>query len=137
MSRLLLCSLLFLVACNNGLPPADPEKAWIDLHSIPANQFSAQELNGRQWPHGRFFEVAPGAHRLQARLRFETGGGGRDLGAGMQTRTCILHLDYPAFEAGGRYLLKAGATSRRAWMRLYDGQGNLLARGKQLRCGAF
>ncbi len=139
MPRILSCTLLLLLmACNKALPAADPTKAWIDLYTIAGNQLSANALDGRDWAQGRYFEVSPGKHRLQVRLQFDVGGGaGREHTGGGQTRTCILALDYDAFEAGRKYRLKAGTVSRRGWLRLYDSQGKVLSRGKQLRCGAF
>ncbi len=72
------------------------------------------------------------------RLQFDiSGAAGREHSGGTQTRTCILALDYDQFQAGQRYRLKAGQVSRRGWLRLYDSQGQLLSRGRQLRCGAF
>jgi len=139
MPRLLFCSLLLLLAaCTKALPHANPAKAWIDLYSVPGNQLSAKAVDGRDWAQGRYFEVAPGPRRLEVRLQFDvSGGSGREHDGGMQARTCILALEYESFAAGQRYLLKAGHMSRRGWVRLYDSQGNLLNRGRQLRCGAF
>ena len=141
MPRILACSLLLLLsACNKTLPAADPDKAWVGLYTIAGNQLSANALDGRDWPEGRYFEVAPGPHRLQVRLQFDIsggGGGGREHAGGGGTRTCILALEYANFEAGKNYRLKAGTHSRRGWLRLYDNQNRVLSRGKQLRCGAF
>lgn len=139
MPRILSCGLLLLLmACSKQLPAADPTKAWIDLYTIAGNQLSAKEVDGRDWSQGRYFELTPGKHNLQVRLQFDiSGGAGRDHNGGSQTRTCILGLDYDQFQAGQKYRLKAGQVSRRGWLRLYDSQGNVLSRGKQLRCGAF
>ena len=139
MSRIVSCGLLLLlVACGKALPAADPTKAWIDLYTIAGNQLSAKEVDGLDWAQGRYFEVKPGKHELQVRLQFDiSGGAGREHTGGAQTRTCILAVEYDQFAAGQKYLLKAGQVARRGWLRLYDSQGNLLSRGKQLRCGAF
>ena len=139
MPRILTCSLLLLlIACSQPLPAADPAKAWIDLQTVAGNQLSAKAVDGRDWAQGRFFEVEPGKRNLQVRLQFDiSGGAGREHSGGIQTRTCILSLDYDHFQAGQRYRLKAGQVSRRGWVRLYDSQGQLLSRGRQLRCGAF
>ena len=142
MPRILACSLLLLLGgCAKTLPAADPDKAWIDLYTIARNQLSANALDGRDWAQGRYFEVSPGAHQLQVRLQFETSGGGGGSrehdGGGGGTRTCILALDYDHFEAGKKYQLKAGTMGHRGWLRLYDEQGDVLSRGKQLRCEAF
>ena len=142
MPRKLACSLLLLLtSCAKTLPAADPDKAWVDLYTIAGNQLSANALDGRDWAQGRYFVVPPGQHRLQVRLQFDISGGGGNgrehNGGGGSTRTCILVLDYGNFEAGKKYQLKAGTMSRRGWLRLYNEQGNVLSRGKQLRCGAF
>jgi hypothetical protein len=134
------CLLLLLSACAKELPAANPGKAWIDLYTVAGNQLSANAVDGRDWAQGRYFEVSPGQHRLQVRLQFDISGGGgngREHNGGGGTRTCILALDYAHFEAGKKYLLKAGTQSRRGWLRLYDEQRNVLSRGKQLRCGMF
>ena len=141
MPRIFACSLLLLLSsCAKALPAADPGKAWIYLYTIAGNQLSANAVDGLDWSQGRYFEVKPGPHRLQVRLQFDVSGGGNGRehsGGGGGTRTCILALDYGNFAAGKKYLLKAGTISRRGWLRLYDEQGKVLSRGKQLRCGAF
>lgn len=142
MPRIFACSLLLLLlllsACAKALPAADPGKAWVDLYTVAGNQLSANAVDGLDWSHGRYFEIKPGKHRLQVRLQFDVGGGnGREHQGGGGTRTCMLALDYDNFEAGQKYRLKAGTMSRRGWLRLYDSQGNVLSRGKQLRCGAY
>lgn len=130
--------LLLLVACAKALPAADPGKARVDLYTVAGNQLSANALDGLDWAQGRYFEVPPGKHRLQVRLQFDiSGGSGREHTGGGDVRTCMLVLDYDNFEAGKKYQLKAGTALRRGWVRLYDSQGTVLSRGKQLRCGAF
>lgn len=139
MPRIFACSLLLLLsACAKALPAPDPSKAWVDLYTVAGNQLSANALDNLDWAHGRYFEVPPGSHRLQVRLQFDVSdGAGREHNGGGGVRTCMLALDYAQFEAGKKYLLKAGTVQRRGWIRLYDSQGNVLSRGKQLRCGAF
>lgn len=142
MPRILVCSLLLLLAaCVKPLPAADPGKAWIDLHANAGIQVTAKALDGRDWSEGRYFEVPPGKHALQVRLQFGISGGGsgegREHSGGGQTRTCILGLDYGHFAAGANYVLKVGTVSRRGWIRLYDEDNRVVARGRTLRCGAF
>ena len=134
---LLLPALVFLGACAGPLPAVDPQQAWVDLATAPGNVLMADRLDNRSVNDGRYFQVSPGEHDLQVRLQFDVPSGGQDGMAELQTRTCRLHLRFPAFVAGQRYLLKAGQQGYRPWARLYDSQQQVLVRGKTLRCGSI
>ncbi|MGL4316023.1 MAG: hypothetical protein ACRCTL_05360 [Pseudomonas sp.] len=140
MRRLLLCSLFGLVACASPLPTPDPQKAWVDLHALPGHLLMAHTLDGRDLRDGRFFQVAPGVHELEARFQFDVnngGGGTGDLNSGPMQITCYLQLRYDNFVAGQRYRLEARPLAMRAQGWLYDEQRNVLARARVLRCGSF
>ena len=131
----LLSLLLLLGACANRLPPHDPHQAWIDLHGAAGSQVGADSLNDQHWPDRRYFQVSPGEHSLQTRVGFEVSSS--NLGRDDQEvrRTCILQVDYDGFTAGQRYQLEARPYGFRAMARLRDSSGQVVARGRLVRCG--
>src|SRR5690606_32834584 len=68
---LLLAALSLLGACASPLPAPDPQQAWIDFRTEPGELLMAEKLDGRRLDDGRYFQVSPGAHRLEASYRFE------------------------------------------------------------------
>ncbi len=133
-----LISLAVLVACAGPVPKPDPGKAWVELSSTAGDLLMADRLDGERLDDGRFFQVPPGEHELQARFQFEVpGGGGLEPLAEPVLRTCVLRVRYADFSPGQRYRLAARAQGYRAQAWLYDEQRQLLARGKLLRCGSF
>ena len=78
---------------------------------------------------------APGEHSLQTRVGFEVSSS--NLGRDDQEvrRTCILQVDYDGFTAGQRYQLEARPYGFRAMARLRDSNGQVVARGRLVRCG--
>ncbi|MBC9252952.1 hypothetical protein A9179_22045 [Pseudomonas alcaligenes] len=140
MRHLLLLSLFGLAACAGPLPTPDPQKAWVDLYALPGYLLMADELDGRDLRDGRFFQVAPGEHELEARFQFDVNNGGGatgDFNSGPMQITCYLRLRYDNFVAGQRYRLEARPLAMRAQGWLYDEQRNVLARARVLRCGSF
>ena len=101
--RLLLLSPLSLVLGGCALLPAwhDPAQAWIDL----APGLQAVRVDERMLEDSRYFQVAPGRHALQMRLRFEVAPADTG-GAQALPRTCLLELNYAEFNAGQRYRLE-------------------------------
>jgi hypothetical protein len=134
---LLLPSLLLLSACAGPLPSADPQQAWVTVQGAPGVSLMATRLNGLAVKDGRYFQLSPGPHTLQVRLQFELPGGGANGLSEPQTRSCLFALSYGHFAAGQSYRLRGGQQGYRGWVRLYDPQQQVLARGKQLRCGGF
>jgi hypothetical protein len=135
-ATLLLPSLLLLSACAGPLPSADPQQAWVAVHGVPGVTLMAARLDDIAVNDGRYFQLSPGAHTLQVRLQFELPGGGANGLSEPQTRSCLFALSYAQFAAGQSYRLKGGQQGYRGWVRLYDRQQQVLARGKQVRCGA-
>ncbi|WP_278959533.1 hypothetical protein [Aquipseudomonas alcaligenes] len=130
--RLLLLSPLSLVLGGCALLPAwhDPAQAWIDL----APGLQAVRVDERMLEDSRYFQVPPGRHALQMRLRFEVAPA--DTGSAQALpRTCLLELDYAEFNAGQRYRLEAGHRGFRPWAQLRDAQDRPLARAREGRCG--
>ncbi len=132
--RIFLGLALLLAGCASPLPAANPQQAWVDLYSSAGNTLIAQQLDGRNWADGRYFEVTPGAHQLQVGFEYVVlGSAGDDLMAS-DSRSCRMVIDYASFAAGQRYLLKAGALGYQPWLRLYDQQHRLLAAGRPTYC---
>jgi hypothetical protein len=138
MSRPLLACCLLLSACAGPLPEPDPQRAWVDLYSAPGDVLLAERLDRLSVNDGRYYQLTPGPHQLQLRLQFELpGANGRKRLGDSTLRTCLFNLDYANFQAGQRYRVHAGQQGYRGWVRLYDAQRQLLARGRQSRCGAL
>ncbi|MEO4047967.1 hypothetical protein AAFN46_12855 [Pseudomonas sp. CAU 1711] len=139
MRLLLTLSLLALAACASPLPQPDPRQAWVELQIHGGQTLMAHRLDDRRWPDGRYFQVAPGAHRLEVRFQFEVagGGGGDDFNGEPIQMTCHLRMDYDGFAAGQRYRIEARPMQYKARGWLYDDQGQVLARAKVLRCNTF
>jgi hypothetical protein len=134
----LLSAALVLSACASPLPAPDPSQAWVELRSHAGTLLMADRLDGQRLNDGRYFQVPSGAHELQSRFQFEVNtGGGQDGMSEPRQVTCEIRLRYDNFEAGQRYRLEARPLQMKAQAWLYDGQRNVLARGKVLRCGTF
>lgn len=128
----------FLGACASPLPARDPAQAWVELYASAGTLLMADRLDGQRLNDGRYFQVPPGAHELQARFQFETSGGaGLDGVYEPRQITCEIRLRYADFAAGQHYRLEARPLVMKAQAWLYDGQRSLLARGQVPRCGTF
>jgi len=126
---------LTLGGCTAWLPRHDPAQAWIDLEAAGPSQVQAAEVDEQALEDSRFFQVAPGSHRLGVRYRFDVAAGNIGGDAQPLRRDCRLALEYTDFQAGERYRLSAGATGFRPWARLYDSTGRLLAQADERGCG--
>lgn len=134
MRQTLLCLPVVLCGCSLLMPRHDPAQAWIDLNDREESRLQAVQVDDQTLEDDRFFQVPPGHHKLQVRLRFEVDATNVG-GAQALPRTCLLTLDYPDFDAGQRYQLSAGSRGFRAWAKLHDAQGQVLASGREGRCG--
>lgn len=80
LTRLVPLALLLLAGCAGPLPQPDPQMAWVELRSAPANTLLAERLDGERLSDGRYFQVTPGRHVLEVRFQYElyggSGGGG-------------------------------------------------------------
>lgn len=135
----LLTGLLALTACASPLPPADPQQAWVQLYASPGHLLMAQRLDGQRLNDGRYFQVSPGAHELEARFQYEVGGGGggQDGMSEPLQITCHIRVRYADFAAGRRYRLEARPLALKAQAWLFDERRQVLARGQVLRCGPY
>lgn len=134
----LLSAVLVISACASPLPAPDPNQAWVELRSDPGSLLMADRLDDQRLNDGRYFQVPTGVHELQARFQFEvSSGGGLDGTSEPRQVTCEIRVRYDNFVAGQRYRFEARPMQMKAQAWLYDGQRNVLARGKILRCGTF
>lgn len=134
MRQSLLCLPVLLCGCSLLMPRHDPTQAWIALKDGEEDRLQAVQVDGQVLDDNRFFQVPPGRHELQVRLRFEVTAGNVG-GSQALPRTCLLTLDFPDFDAGQRYQLSAGGRGFRAWAKLHDAQGQVLASAREGRCG--
>lgn len=131
---LLFTAVLAMGGCA-WLPAHDPQQAWIELHPHASSELLAAAVDDQPLDDPRFFQVSPGAHELQAHLRFRVAASNVGANSQGQPRACQVLLQYADFSAGQRYRLVAGNIGFRAWSKLYDAQNRLLARGREGRCG--
>lgn len=129
---ILLPATLLLAACASPVPAPDPGKAWVELSAQPSDLFMADTLDGVRTDDGRYFEVTPGAHELEARYEFEVGGG--SLYGDTQYLRCTLQVRYDAFAAGQRYRFEARSLGFRPQGWLYDRDRRVVARADAVRC---
>lgn len=132
-----LLTLLLLGACAAPVPPRDPGQAWVELYSSAGTLLMADRLNGERLGDGRYFQVPGGAHELLVRFQYEVNRGGFGVDTEPRQITCQIRLRYDNFVAGQRYRIEARPLAMKAQAWLYDGQRNVLARGKVMRCGTF
>ncbi|MCU1718663.1 hypothetical protein [Pseudomonas sp. 5P_3.1_Bac2] len=138
-TALLGAALVTLGGCASPLPKADPNQAWVTMHSPASSLLMADLLDGKRWPDGRYFQMPSGAHELRGRFMFEVrgGGGGHDGFAEPRQITCLLLLRYADFASGQRYRWEARAWLMGAKSRLLNSAGEVLAQGETLRCGPY
>jgi hypothetical protein len=136
MPRLLWISIPFLLAaCVGPMPAPDPRMAWVDLQTREVyNMLMSERLDGKRLDDGRYFQVSPGAHVLEASLRYYFNGPAR---RNTLPINCTLRLRYPDFAAGQRYRLEAWTLSNQIEAVLYDAQNRELAEAEVLNCWQY
>lgn len=82
-----------LSACAGPMPQPDPSEAWIGSQEEGSNDLMAERVDGRKVDDGRYFQVKPGAHRLDVTLFEESVGDANQ-------QDCNGHLSYSGFKAG-------------------------------------
>lgn len=128
---------LALTACASELPQPSPDQAWVELYASAGYMLMADKLDDKRLNDGRYFQVPPGAHELQARFMFDVPSGGSSGMAEPVQVTCELRYRYDNFEAGKRYQMQARPLMREAQGWLYDQQRNVVAKADVMRCGTF
>ncbi|WP_085596366.1 MULTISPECIES: hypothetical protein [unclassified Pseudomonas] len=118
---------LALSACAGPMPKADPNDAWISLEEEAPSDLMAERVDGKNVDDGRYFQVRPGAHRLDVTV-FEDSTGDSN------QQDCNGHVSYSGFKAGEHYKLVESTLGTEVRARLYDGQGKQVASASGFRC---
>ncbi|MGZ0785545.1 PA0061/PA0062 family lipoprotein [Pseudomonas saponiphila] len=116
-----------LSACAGPMPQPDPSEAWIGLQEEGSNDLMAERVDGHKVDDGRYFEVKPGAHRLDVTLFEESVGDSNQ-------QDCNGHLSYSGFKAGEHYKLVESSLGSEVSARLYDAQGKQVASTQDFNC---
>lgn len=87
----------------------------------------AERVDGKNTRDGRFFEVTPGAHRLDVTL-YEGASGDQN------QVDCQGNVSYQGFKAGGHYQLIESSLGAQISARLVDGQGKEVAHTADFNC---
>ncbi|RON53364.1 hypothetical protein BK666_00980 [Pseudomonas frederiksbergensis] len=116
-----------LSACAGPMPKADPSEAFIGLEQPGSADLLAQRIDGQQVSDGRYFEVKPGAHRLDMTLISGADGNSLDL-------NCTGRLNYSEFKAGEHYQINASSEGLKAGVSLMDSHGNQVAQSRGFLC---
>ncbi|UCR85309.1 PA0061/PA0062 family lipoprotein [Pseudomonas chlororaphis] len=118
---------LLLSACAGPMPQPDPKEAWISLEEEGPSDLLAERVDGKNVDDGRYFEVQPGAHRLDVTLFEEVGGDSDQV-------DCRGHVSYPNFQAGEHYKLVESTLGTEVRARLFDAQGKQVASAHGFEC---
>lgn len=116
-----------LSACAGPMPKADPNQAWIGLQEEAPNDLLAERVDGKRIDDGRYFEVKPGAHRLDVTLFEEPVGDANQ-------EDCQGHISYDGFKAGEHYQLVESSLGQTVTARLLDSHGKQLAHSPDFIC---
>lgn len=133
LSPLPLLMLTLLAGCAGPLPKPDPDMAWVELRAPGRDSFMAQRLDGRRLDDGRYFQVPPGKHRLEASYEYEVSGGG-SIHNEPQFIRCRMDVTYDDFRAGERYLFEAHAMGFTPVVRLRGPDGEVIAEAERSLC---
>lgn len=116
-----------LSACAGPMPKADPSEAWIGLQEEAPNDLLAERVDGRPINDGRFFEVTPGAHKLDVMLvEIPLGDNNQEY--------CSGQVSYNRFQAGEHYKLVESSLGQEASARLLDSHGKEVATTGDFQC---
>ncbi|ROL80148.1 hypothetical protein BLX41_08950 [Pseudomonas protegens] len=116
-----------LSACAGPMPQPDPSEAWIGLQEEAPNDLMAERVDGNKVDDGRYFEVKPGAHRLDVTLFEESVGDSNQ-------QDCNGHISYSGFKAGEHYTLVESSLGTEVSVRLYDAKGKQVASTHGFAC---
>jgi len=122
-----LSAVLLLSACAGPMPQLDPSEAWIGLQEEAPNDLMAERVDGKRIDDGRYFEVKPGAHRLDVTLFEEEAGDDNQ-------QDCQGHVDYKGFKAGEHYTLVESSLGTTVRAELMDGHGKEVAHTQDFNC---
>ena len=118
---------LLLSACAGPMPQQDPSEAWISLKEEGNSDLMAERVDGKNVNDGRYFEVTPGAHRLDVTLF--------DGATGDENQVdCQGKVNYTGFRAGEHYELIESSLGPEVSARLVDGHGKEVAHTDDFTC---
>lgn len=131
---LLLIPMLSLVAllsaCAGPMPKADPSEAWISFQEEPQGTLLAEDVDGKRLNDGRYFEVTPGAHKLDMTL-FVAGGPGDS-----NQEDCRARVNFDQFKAGEHYTLVESSLGQEYRASLVDSHGKQVSKTQDFTCMA-
>jgi hypothetical protein len=116
-----------LSACAGPMPKADPSEAWIGLQEEPSGVLMAEDLDGKRLNDGRYFDVKPGAHRLDVELIVEGNGDDGQM-------NCEAGIRFDQFRAGGHYTLVESSLGEEYRVKLEDSSGHQIGHSKDFTC---
>lgn len=116
-----------LSACAGPMPKADPSEAWIGLQEEPSGVLMAEDLDGKRLNDGRYFDVRPGAHKLDVDLIVERNGDDGQM-------NCEAGISFDQFKAGERYTLVESSLGEEYRVKLEDFHGHQIGRSKDFSC---
>jgi hypothetical protein len=115
-----------LAGCAGPMPKAGPNEALITLKG-PQGSLLADDVDGRRTNHGRYFEVSPGAHKLDMTL-FVAG-----MGYSNQ-EDCQVQVNFQDFKAGEHYQVVESGSGTDFHASLFDSQGHQVGRPQSFTC---
>ncbi|MDB5982997.1 MAG: hypothetical protein JWQ69_4012 [Pseudomonas sp.] len=126
----LLIPMLGLVAvlsgCAGPMPKADPNEALITLKGSQGSLL-ADDVDGQRISDGRYFEVTPGAHKLDMTL-FVAG-----MGYANQ-EDCQVQVNFQDFKAGEHYQVVETGSGVDYRASLFDSQGHQVGQTRNFTC---
>ena len=118
---------LLLTACAGPMPKQDPGEAWIGLQEEGNSDLMAERVDGKNINDGRYFEVTPGAHKLDVTLYEGATGDENEV-------DCQGNVNYQNFKAGERYKLVESSLGTHVSATLVDASGNEVAHTADFNC---
>ena len=118
---------LLLSACAGPMPKQDPGEAWIGLKEECNSDLMAERVDGKSINDGRYFEVTPGAHRLDVTLYEGATGDENQV-------ECQGKVNYSGVKAGEHYELIESSLGPEISARLVDGHGKEVAHTADFTC---
>jgi hypothetical protein len=130
-----LLALTTLAGCAGPLPAVDPGQAWVDMRTMTGKLVMADKLDGKSTYDGRYFQVAPGSHKLQVRYDYEVRYGGfTAIGNEYTELTCFIELNYDHFAAGERYMIEVRSLANNITAELLDAKRTVVAQQSDATC---
>jgi hypothetical protein len=88
----------------------------------------AEDVDGKRLNDGRYFDVKPGAHKLDVNLIVEGAGNNDD------QMNCEAGIQFSQFKAGEHYKLVESSLGDEYSVKLEDSQGHQIGHSKDFTC---